>query len=77
MRVCLNRRLVSTPIPPNRPVNPLQSENFAVGFPLRRAGRHKLCKHLLKSEPGITNLVIQRVHRFAAKGDGFQPRRKG
>ena len=77
MGMGLNWRLGSTPTPPNRPVNPFQFENLAVGLPFRRPRRHEPCKRLLKREPGIIYPVIQRVHRLAAEGNGFQPRCKG
>ena len=74
--VCLNWRLVSVPFPPNRPMNPLEFQNLAVGLPFRRPRRHNIGKRLLKCEPRIINLVVQRPHRFAAERDGFEPRRE-
>ena len=74
--MCLNRRLVSTPIPPDRPMNPFQLENLAVRFPFRRPRRDELSKRLLKREPRIVDPMIQRVDRLARERDRLEPRRK-
>ena len=64
------------PLPPYRPVDPLELQDLAVARTEDRAGLDHARERLFEREPRRVDLVRQRIHGLAAERQRLEPRCK-